>query len=218
PGVTAKLHFNSGDLGGYEFEVYNYNNATQEFTIIAFKDEQGYDMPNDTLKPAIGDKYVLLDIKMPQDPYINDAETALQTKAQAYLDNNCNPRLTYLLTPDWRHFKAKSIALSLGDTITIEDTDLNINSLVRIVELTRTLINAYKYTLKLSDHLEPQLIQRLYSEQEGLKEKIEIGDVGDIIRSRRSWRTSEELRTMIFDTDGKFDMGNIRPASVETGM
>ena len=218
PGVTAKLHFNSGDLGGYEFEVYNYNNDTKEFTIIKFTDEQGYDMPNDTLKPKEGDKYVLLDIEMPQDPYIDDAETALQAKAQAYLNNNCNPRLTYLLAPDWRYFKAKSIALNLGDTITIEDTDLNINSLVRIVELTRTLINAYKYTLKLSDHLEPQLIQRLYSEQEGLKEKIEIGDVGDIIRSRRSWRTSEELRTMVFDTDGYFDMGNIRPASVETGM
>jgi len=217
PGVTAKLHFNSGDLGGYEFEVHNYNNTTKEFNIIAFKDEQGYDMPNDTLKPAIGDKYVLLDIKMPQ-TYIDAAETALQTKAQAYLDCNCNPRVTYLLVPDWRYFKANSVALNLGDSITIKDTDLNINSLVRIVELTRTLINAYKYTLKLSDHLEPQLIQRLYSEQEGLKEKIEIGDVGDIIRSRRNWRTSEELRTMIFDTDGYFDMGNIRTASVETVM
>jgi len=217
PGVTAKLHFNSGDLGGYEFEVYSYNNVTKEFTIIAFKDEQGYDMPNDTLKPAIGDKYVLLDIKMPQ-TYIDTAETNLKNKAQEYLDDNCSPRVTYLLVPDWRYFKANSIALNLGDFITIEDTDLNINSLIRIVELTRILVNAYKYTLKLSDHLEAQLIQRLYSEQEGLKEKIEVGDVGDIIRARRSWRTSEELRTMIFDTDGYFDMGNIRPASVETGM
>jgi len=217
PGVTAKLHFNSGDLGGYEFEVYSYNNATKEFTIIAFTDEQGYDMPNDTLKPAIGDKYVLLDIEMPQ-TYIDTAETNLQAKAQAYLDDNCNPRVNYLLVPDWRYFKTNSIALNLGDSITIEDTDLSINSLVRIVELTKILINAYKYTLKLSDHLETQLIQRLYSEQEGLKEKIEVGDVGDIIRARRSWRTSEELRTMVFDTDGYFNMGNIRPASVETGM
>lgn len=216
-GITAKLHFNSGDLGGYEFEVSDYDNATKEFTIIAFKDEQGYEMPNDTLKPAIDDKYVLLDIKMPQS-YIDTAETALQAKAQAYLNDNCEPRVTYLLIPDWRYLKANSIALDLGDSITIEDTDLNINSLVRIVELTRILINAYKYTLKLSDHLEVQLIQRLYSEQEDLKEKIEIGDVGDIIRARRSWRTSEELRTMVFDTDGYFDMGNIRPASVETGM
>lgn len=217
PGVTAKIHFNSGDLGGYEFEVYSYDNATKEFTIIAFKDEQGYDMPNDTLKPAIGDKYVLLDIKMPQ-TYIDAAETNLQNKAQGYLDDNCIPRVTYILVPDWRYFKTNSISLNLGDSITIEDTDLNINSLIRIVELTRILVNAYKYTLKLSDHLEAQLIQRLYSEQEGLKEKIEVGDVGDIIRARRSWRTSEELRTMIFDTDGYFDMGNIRPASVETGM
>jgi len=217
PGVTAKLHFNSGDLGGYEFEVYSYNNTTKEFTIIAFRDDRGYDMPNATLKPAINDKYVLLDIFLPQS-YIDAAETLLQTKAQAYLDNNCEPRVTYVLEPDWRYFKDEDIELETGDLITIEDTDLGIDVLTRIVELTKSLANKYKYTLKLSEHLEPQLIQRLYSDQEVLKEKIEIGDVGDIIRSRWSWRTSEELRTMVFDTDGYFDMGNIRPASVETGM
>ena len=215
PGVTAKVHFNSGALGGYEFEISNYNHADKEFTIIKFTDDQGYVMPNDDadLKPGVGDKYVLIDIFLPPE-YITAAENTLQAKAQAYLNDNCNPRVNYLLTPDWRHFKANSIALSLGDSITIEDTDLNINSSVRIVELTRTLINAYKYTLKLSDHPEPQLIQRLYSEQEGLKEKIEIGEVGDIIRSRRSWRTSEELRTMVFDIDGKFDIRNIRASSI----
>jgi len=63
PGVTAKLHFNSGDLGGYEFEVSSYDDDTKEFTIIAFTDEQGYEMPNDRLKPDVGDKYVLLDIE-----------------------------------------------------------------------------------------------------------------------------------------------------------
>ncbi|GAH09868.1 unnamed protein product, partial [marine sediment metagenome] len=78
--------------------------------------------------------------------------------------------------------------------------------------------NEYKYTLKLTDHLEVQLIQRLYSEQEDLKKKIEIGYGGDIIRARRSWRTSEELRSMVYDTDGYFDMGKIRPESVGTGM
>jgi len=217
PGVTAKVHFNSGDLGGYEFEMLFYNNTYKEFTIIAYKDEQGYEMPNATLKPAIGDKYVLLDIKMPQS-YIDTAETALQNKAQGYLDDNCEPRVTYLLQPDWRYFQTHFISLGVGDFITIEDTDLGINAATRIVELTKLLTNEYKYTLKLSDHLEVKLIQRIYSEQEDLKKKIEIGEGGDIIRARRSWRTSEELRTMIFDTDGYFDMGNIRPASIETGM
>lgn len=217
PGVTAKLHFNSGDLGGYEFEVSNYDNATKEFTIIAFKDEQGYEMPNATLKPAVGDKYVLLDIKLPQS-YIDTAETNLQTKAQAYLDDNCEPRVTYILTPDPRYFKTHFIELKAGDFITIEDTDLGVDVMTRIVELTKSVANEYKYTLKLTDHLEVQLIQRLYSEQEDLKKKIEIDDIGDIIRARRGWRTSEELRTMVFDTDGYFDMGKIRPESVETSM
>jgi len=217
PGVTAKLHFNSGNLGGYEFEVSAYNNATKEFTIIAYKDEVGYEMPNATLKPAIGDKYVLLEIYLPQS-YIDTAETALQAKAQTYLDDNCDPRVTYILTPDPRYFKTHFIDLKAGDFITIEDTDLGIDVMTRIVELTKSVADEYKYTLKLTDHLEVQLIQRLYSEQEDLKEKIEIGYGGDIIRSRRNWRTSEELRTMVFDTDGYFDMGNIRPASVETSM
>ena len=217
PGVTAKLHFNSGNLGGYEFEVHAYNNSTKEFTIIAYKDEIGYEMPNATLKPAVSDKYVLLDIELPQS-YIDTAETALQAKAQTYIDDNCEPRVTYILEPDWRYFKTHFIDLEAGDFITIEDTDLGIDVLTRIVELTKSIANEYKYTLKLTDHLEVQLIQRLYSEQEDLKHKIEIGDIGDIIRSRRNWRTSEELRTMVFDTDDYFDMENIRPASVETSM
>jgi len=221
PGVTAKLHFNSGDLGGYEFEVHAYNHTTREFTIIKFKDEQGYILPNDTLKPKIGDKYVLLDIKMPEDPYIIDVETALQAKAQAYLNDNCEPRVTYILEPDWRYFKVhlpEPIELKAGDFITIEDTDLGINVVTRIVRLTKSIANKYKYMLGLTDHLEVQLIQRLYSAQEDLKKRIEIGYGGDIIRARRNWRTSEELRSMIYDTDGKFDMDNIRPLSVQTGM
>jgi len=218
PGVTAKLHFNSGNLGGYEFEVASYiHNTTKQFTIIIFTDEQGYEMPNDTLKPAVGDKYVLLDIKMPQS-YIDTAEAALQAKAQTYLDDNCEPRVTYILTPDPRYFKTHFINLEAGDFITIQDTDLSIDVMTRIVELTKSVANEYKYTLKLSDHLEVQLIQRLYDEQEDLKEKIEIGYGGDIIRSRRNWRTSEELRSMVFDTDDYFDTGNIRPESIETGM
>lgn len=217
PGVTAKLHFNTGNLAGYEFEVSAYNDATKEFTIIAYKDEIGYELPNATLKPAGGNKYVLIDIKMPQ-TYIDTAETALQAKAQTYLNDNCEPRITYILEPDWRYFQTHFIDLKVGDFITIEDTDLDINVMTRIVELTKSVANKYKYTLKLTDHLEVQLLQRMYDIQEDLKKKIEIDDGGDIIRARRNWKTSEELRTMIFDTDGYFDMGNIRPESVSTAM
>ncbi|MCK4295078.1 MAG: phage tail protein, partial [Candidatus Marinimicrobia bacterium] len=216
-GVTAKLHFNTGNLGGYEFEVSAYNNSTKEITIIAYKDDQGYEMPNATLKPAVGDKYVLLDIFLPQS-YIDTAETALQAKAQAYIDDNSEPRVTYILTPDPRYFKTHLIELEAGDFITIQDTVLGIDVMTRIVELTKSVTDEYKYTLKLTDHLEVQLIQRIYDEQGDLKEKIEIGEGGDIIRSRRNWRTSEELRVMVFDTDGYFDMGNIRPESVSTSM
>ena len=217
PGVTAKIHFNTGNLAGYEFEISSYNNGTKEFTIIAFKDNQGYEMPNATLKPAVSDTYVLIDIEMPQG-YIDTAETALEAKAQAYLDDNDEPRVTYIIEPDPRYFETHTISLLAGDFITIEDTTLGIDVLTRVVELTKSIANEYKYTLKLTDHLEVQLIERLYSGQENIKEIIEIGEGGDAIRARRDWKTSEELRTMIFDTDGYFDMGNIRPLSVTTGM
>ncbi|MEG0983051.1 phage tail protein, partial [Algoriella sp.] len=45
-GTAAKIHFNTGDLSGYEFDVHTYDNTLKEFHIIKFADENGYEFPS----------------------------------------------------------------------------------------------------------------------------------------------------------------------------
>ena len=101
-GTSAKIHFNTGNLAGFEFEVSSYNHTTKQFTILPQTDENGYTFPSKTsaaFQFAAGDKYVLLDIYMPQS-YIDAAEAELAAKGQEYLSKYCQPRVQYGLTLD----------------------------------------------------------------------------------------------------------------------
>lgn len=218
-GIPAKVHFQTGQCAGYEFEISDFvwNDPGGDFTIIATSDRQDFDMPNDTLKPAVTDTYKLLDIKLPPS-YITTAEDDLRDAGIDYLDDNSDARVSYNLNPDWKFLKTNNIEIKIGDFIRVLDTDLGINILTRVVRLTKQLINQYKYTLELSDNYEVQLIQRLYSDDEKIQRKLIFEDTGNILAHRRNWRTTEELRTVIFDTDDYFDTGNIRPLSIETSM
>jgi len=90
-GVTAKIVFKTGDLGGNQFEITAYDHVTKKITFKEFTEENDYKLPNDVVKPALGDEYTLVDIKMPQ-TYIDAAEAELQVKAQEYLDEHDHPR------------------------------------------------------------------------------------------------------------------------------
>ena len=216
-GVSAKIHFNTGNLAGFEFELTSYEHGDKEFVLLKNSNIQDYELPSATLKPAIGDKYVILDITMPAG-YITTAESDLTTKATDFINENSDPRVNYLLTPDPKYFKDNVISLKVGDKVTIVDSELSIDKLVRIIRLTQSLYNPYEYTLEFSDYPEPQTLQRLIAEQKEIGRKIIISDVGDIQKARRNWRSIAELHNIIFDPDDYFDTGNIRPLSIETSM
>jgi hypothetical protein len=220
PGVKAKMHFQTGECGGYECEIseFVWNNPGGVFTIVIYEDGQGFKMPNSVNLPVIGDTYKLIDIKMPAS-YITTAEDLLQTKALAYLAENSSARVSYSLSPDWKYLKTNGIDIKIGDFITVEDSDLGITSLLRVVYLSRQLMNQWKCTLELSDDYVVNLPQRVYADNVRNKRRLEFDNVGDVIQHRRNWRSTEELREMVFDPDGYFDVdSNIRPLSVTTAM
>lgn len=172
PGITAKVSFKTGNLSGYEFEVSAYDNATKQFTIIAFKDKQGLELPNATLKPAVSDTYVLIDIKLPAS-YITTAETALYDKAVLYLADNSKPKVNYVVTADRHYFETNAVEVDIGDQATITDTDLGASGKFRIVELTRSYCYPYNYTLKFDavDYT-PSLPERLTIDNEDEKKEL----------------------------------------------
>ncbi len=44
----AKIHFNTGNLAGYEFDVHYYDHATHTFTLVKITDERGDVFPSES--------------------------------------------------------------------------------------------------------------------------------------------------------------------------
>lgn len=90
-GVTAKISFLSGRLAGYQFEIARYDHPTRTIEIKQ-QTEQEYVIPNETMRPQVGDEYVLLDIIMP-DTYITNAEEELYEDAMRYFRKECRVKV-----------------------------------------------------------------------------------------------------------------------------
>jgi hypothetical protein len=154
-GVTAQVTFNSGQLGGYTFDIASWNNITKTFTINSNTSDQTLIIPSDLLKPAIGDAYVITNITMPPS-YVADAEAQLLLAAQAYLNSYGPAKLTFTVEANPFYFKENNIIPALGCTYTLLSAEMNINREIRLVNYTRNLRNPFLYTIDLADKVIPQ--------------------------------------------------------------
>ncbi len=162
PGMTAKVTFNSGQLTGYTFEVSSYDNALKKFIILQNKNERALDVPSVDLRPAIGDKYVIVDIYLPS-TYIVNAENELQAKAQQYLDTVADPQLTYQLVFDPVFLRDQNRTMQIGDMVWISDAALNIMAKIRVITVQRNVVNEWEHTVEISNTLpKPSLTQIIY--------------------------------------------------------
>jgi len=227
PEVTAKVNFLTGDCAGHTFDIYAATGWTPpgpgiEFEVIPVTLQDGTIVPDATLNPADGDDFVVFDIKMPA-AYLSLAEDELLVLAQAHLAKYDHPRVTYRLVPDWRYMKTYNRNLTVGDTITINDTDLGISTTVRIFEMTQQLLYPYKYQLSLTDQIQEvasgmqKMVTESYKTSNNAAMKIAAAPiVADVGKSRRAWRDTQELEGMVFDPDGYYYGASIKPLSIET--
>ena len=140
-GSTAKIVFIDGDLMGSEFEV-SYDNNTKTVSMVQTTSTSGLVLPSeDTFYPATGDSFVFIDISMP-DSYVTAAETKLKAATQEYLDYYSQLRVAYTLTIDPRYIRDNDITLKIGDLITIVDTDLSLDTQIRVTSLNKKLDNS----------------------------------------------------------------------------
>lgn len=162
PGATAKVVFNTGQLSGYSFEIASFNNTTKQFRINKNKDEKNLDVPSTILKPAIGDKYVLVDIKMPQ-TYIDAAELELKNRAIEHLAEYAEPRRDYTIELDPAYMRKTSKVVSIGDVIWIVDAEFQINRAIRVVSVTRGIVNEFDFQIDLSDGIVSGVLTQINS-------------------------------------------------------
>lgn len=216
-GVSAKVIFQTGDLAGYTLEVkqYGFNSATKTFTLLKNKDEKSFEIPSEAFRPKVGDKYILVDIMMPQS-YVENAEAELQAKAQEYLDKNSRQRFVYSVVPDPLYLKEIRANIVLGQTIRFTDPDFNLNDDIRIISLTRDIRNPYKISFEIAEQATITQIVRNYIEKEKKETELRKEQKNNAEMARRSYLFAEEIKDNVFDNEGYFDAEKIKPLSIET--
>jgi hypothetical protein len=160
PGLKPKVVFNTGQLSGYSFEVQSYNNTTKQFKLLKNAEETTLDIPSPTLRPGIGDKYVLVDMKMPQ-VYITAAENELLQKATDLLAKISQPQYTYNITLDPVFIRSHNYEIKIGDEVWVTDSDLQINKKIRVINTVRNIVNEEQYQLTLSDSVTQGTISQI---------------------------------------------------------
>ena len=224
PGTAAKVHFNSGNLSGYEFEVAKYDHATRTFTLKAFKDERGETFPSKAsaaFRIGVGDEYSLLDIAPPK-AVVDEAERELQKAGEKYYDQNCKPKVQYGLTVAEDFLRSLSGIGSTanvfmpGDYIPVEDEALGVKHSVRVQSFTRDLLRPYSYSLTLSDTTTTSILNRIISDQIETDKIIRMNNIKDPATARANWRRSREVMAAVFDPEGNYYTAKIRPQSIDT--
>ncbi|MGV0854761.1 hypothetical protein ACTS9E_04095 [Empedobacter brevis] len=223
-GTNAKIHFNTGSLAGYEFEIHAYDDTLKEFHLIKFADENGYEFPSkdsDAFRISIGDEYVILDIQMPQ-VYIDNAEAELFEKAEEYLSDKLEPNIQYLLDVDTLYLQrilndTVTEFFSIGDFIKVVDEDFDINRYIRIKSIERDLRSPFDYKLTLSDSKVTNFLNgTIPGEINNIKNIIKLNNLNDPAKARRNWKDAQEVLNMVFDVEGDYYTDKIKPNSIET--
>ena len=223
-GVSAKIHFNTGNLAGYEFDISKYDHATKTFTLKKLTDDRGAVFPSarsTAFQFAVGDGYKILAVTLPE-RYQQEAEQKLQERATEYYRQNSQPKVKYGLSVTksylqklFRDGEATGL-FSPGDYINVKDESIGVDKAVRIQSLERNLLDVYSYTLTLADVAENNITTRVISELVDLDKITTVYKLKDPTRARANWRSTREVLDMVFDPDGDYYTDKIKPNSVDT--
>lgn len=229
-GTSAKITFTSGRLAGQQFELEakgGYNHETKKFRIIPFTDNRGLTIPStetqDAYKIEVGNTYKITDIYLPES-YEQKAEEALWYAAMEDFKTATQAKAQYTLTLDRLYFLQElsrdtdTSVFEVGDYVPVKDTRFGIEKQMRIQKVTRNLLLEQDYQITLADttavSIQAQTVLTVI-EHENI---INNNRLRDLNKARRGWRTTEDLRNMVYDTDGYFDTDNIKPKSIDTNM
>ncbi len=229
-GVSAKITFTSGRLAGQQFELNTkggYDDKTKTFKIIPFTDNRGLTIPSEETKNSffieVGNTYKITDIYLPEQ-YEKRAEEDLWYAGSDDFKDASQVKAQYALTFDRLYFlqslssDTDTSVFEVGDYVPVKDTRFGIEKTMRIQKITRNLLLEHDYQITLADSTAISIQTQTVLTVIDHENVINNNRLRDLNKARRGWRTTEDLRNMVYDTDGYFDTENIKPNSIDTNM
>lgn len=195
PDETKRVSFQDGDLSGlgqgedHYFEV-NFNSATREFEIITiWPYDDDTQLPGGKLVPKSGDRYILWNIRMP-DEYYPLAEEEFLTAVEQFNTECWQDLAVYKAPTDHVWIEENGVSLSVGRRVRLESEEYFPETgyrSSRITKITRKVNQPGEMDIEISDALHSGAFERVNDSIGELKNytksKAEGAALPDIIRS-----------------------------------
>ena len=162
-GLVKRVTFQTGELRGREFEV-NYDSEKKEFEIITqWPYDNDMQLPSEPLVPAPGNEYVLWNISMP-DSYYPAAEQEFKTAVDTFMADSRKDISVFQASTDFTVVDKRNLDLKPGQRIRLGSDkffpDTGYRD-IRIVAISRSVVQPGSMTLKMSDVLSTGRISRI---------------------------------------------------------
>ena len=186
-GLVKHVVFQNGELNGRDFEV-NYHAGSQEFEIITtwpYSDD--IQLPGGTLVPKAGDKYILWNIRMP-DEYYGLAEQEFLAAVEAFNAKHCIDTSVYKCPTHHVWVERNNVQLYIGRRIRLESEqyfpETGFRS-SRITRISRSVALPSQMDIEISDATSTGAMTRITDSINEAKRyaREALGALPDIIRS-----------------------------------
>lgn len=200
-GLVKRVTFQTGELCGREFEV-NYDSEKKEFEIITqWPYDNDIQLPSEPLVPAPGNEYVLWNISMP-DSYYPAAEQEFKTAVDTFMADSRKDISVFQASTDFTVVDKRNLDLKPGQRVRLGSDkffpDTGYRD-IRIVGISRSVVQPGNMTLKMSDVLSTGRISRIENQ---ISEVTQItrqvsSEFPDIIKS---WEETPASDTTLYSS------------------
>lgn len=186
--------------GTYFFEA-NYDSDTHEFELITiWPYDDGTQLPNDTLCPKAGDKYILWNIRMP-DEYYPLAEQEFREAVDRYNEENAVDAGRYKGPTDHVYIEENGIDLYVGRRVRLESRqyfpETGFRS-SRVTKITRQVNLPSQMDVEISDAVSTGAMESINGSIADAKNYVKTATAGSFPDLIRSWDNTYPTDNNVF--------------------
>lgn len=220
--VDALMAMKTGKLGGYEFIINKVEKEVNGYkiTLVRNTDDESFPLPNNVTAIEAGDKFVLLEIYMP-DTYVKYAETRLLERSQVWLSEHDFPKTSYSAKFSELYIVRNSGLLNSvkeGNRIRIIDAKLGVDKDILIQDVSKTFTedNLPQLDLGISDEVVASVLTKISEEINRQDQNTQITYNRSVRDTRRNSKNLNTISEYLLDPNGEFDSDIIKPRSIKT--